>query len=164
MTALYAIVAEYREAALRLSDMDLDAQTIADTLEGLSGDLEVKAQNVAMFVRNLEVTAEAIKQHEEQQKARRQAIETRAASLKAYLAACMSAGGIEKIEGPGIKISFRKSSAVVIDGEDLIPNEFMRTYPAPPPVPDKPAIAAALKAGTAVPGAHIEARKSLQIS
>lgn len=164
MTALYVIANEYRDAAMRLADLDLDAQTIADTLEGLSGELEVKAQSVAYMVRNLEVTAAAIKQHETEQAARRKAIENRADSMRAYLARCMDATGIEKIEGPGVKISFRKSSAVVIDGEDLIPAEFMRTPEPPPPAPDKKAIAEAIKGGAVVPGAHIEARKSLQIT
>ncbi len=164
MTALYVIANEYRAAAMKLADMDLDAQTIADTLESLSGELEVKAQNVAMFVRNLEVTAAAIKQHEAEQAARRKAIETRADALRAYLARCMDATGIEKIEGPGVKLSFRKSSAVVIDGADLIPGEYMRQPEPPPPAPDKKAIADAIKAGIEVPGAHLEQRRSLQIA
>ena len=164
MTALYIIANEYRAAAMQLADLDLDPQTITDTLEGLSGELETKAQSVAFMVRNLEVTAAAIKQFEAEQKARRQAIENRADSLRAYLARCMDATGIEKIEGPGIKLSFRKSSAVVVDAEDLIPAEYMRVKPAPAPEPDKTAIAAALKAGAAVPGAHLETRKSLQIA
>lgn len=33
----------------------------------------------------------------------------------------------------------------------------------PPPAPDKKAIADAIKAGTAVPGAHVETRQNLQI-
>lgn len=164
MTALYVIANEYRAAAEKLADMDLDPQTIADTLEGLSGELEVKAQSVAYMVRNLEVTAAAIKEHEAQQAARRKAIENRADGLKRYLASCMEATGIEKIEGPGVKLSFRKSSAVVIDGEDLIPAEFMRVKPAPPPEPDKKAIGDAIKDGREVPGAHIEARRSLVIA
>ena len=75
----------------------------------------------------------------------------------------MEATGIEKISGPGVELSFRKSSAVVVDGTDLIPAEYMRTKPAPEPEPDKKAIADAIKAGVEVPGAHLEQRRSLQI-
>jgi hypothetical protein len=163
MTALYVIANEYRAAAEKLAELDLDAQTIADTLESLSGDLEQKAQNVAFVVRNLEVTAQAIKAFEDQQRERRKAIENRADGLRDYLQRCMEATGIERIEGPGILLSFRKSSAVVIDGVDLIPAEFMRAPEPKPAEPDKTAIAAALKAGTEVPGAHIEKRRLLQI-
>jgi len=163
MTALYIIANDYRAAANKLADLDLDAQTISDTLEGLGGELEVKAQSVAFMVRNLEVAAEAIKVFEAEQTARRKAIENRAASLRDYLARCMEATGIEKIEGPGIALSFRKSTAVVIDEPGLIPAEFMRTPEPPPPAPDKKAIGEALKAGSSVAGAHIETRKNLQI-
>ena len=51
MTALHLIAAEYQDAARKLADLDLDVETIADTLEGMSGDLEAKAQSVAMAVR-----------------------------------------------------------------------------------------------------------------
>lgn len=164
MTALYLLADEYRAAALKLADLDLDPQTAADTLEGLSGELEVKAQAVAFMTRSIEADAAAMKAWAKTATERAKAAEARADSLRDYLARCMEATGIEKIEGPGVKLSFRKSSAVVIDGADLIPGEFMRVPEPPPPAPDKVAIAAAIKAGREVPGAHLESRKSLQIA
>ena len=163
MTALYILANEYREAAQKLADLDLDEQTIADTLEGLAGDLQVKAQNVGFMVRNIETTVEAVKAFTKAQAERAKALEARADGLRRYLQNCMEATGIEKIEGPGIVLSFRKSSAVVIDEPGLIPAQFMRTPEPPPPAPDKTAIAAAIKAGQEVAGAHIEHRKLLQI-
>lgn len=164
MTALFVIANEFRAAAEKLADMDLDAQTISDTLEGLSGDLEVKAQSVAHMVRKIEADAAAMKDWAKTATDRARAAEARADALRGYLARCMETTGMERIEGPGVKLSFRKSSAVVIDGEDLLPAGYMRFKPAPPPEPDKAAISAALKAGLDVPGAHIEHRRSLQIS
>lgn len=163
MSTLFALTTEYRDAAMKLAELDMDAQTVADTLESLSGELETKAQGVAMMARSLEADAAAVKQWSKDAAERAKAIEARAENLRDYLARCMEACGIEKISGPGVELSFRKSSAVVIDGADLIPAEYMRTKPAPEPEPDKKAIADAIKAGTEVPGAHIEARKSLQI-
>ena len=163
MTALFILANEYRAAAAKLADLDLDEQTIADTLEGLSGELEVKAQNVAYFIRNLEATVDAITAFEVQQKERRKAYERRAEGLRRYLQSCMEGAGITKIEGPGVVLSFRKSSAVVIDEPGLVPAEFMRQPETPPPAPDKKAIADAIKAGLEVPGAHVESRQNLQI-
>ena len=163
MTQLYVLAADYLAAASKLANMDLDAATIADTLESLSGDLEVKAQNVAYMVRNIESTVEAINAFTKDQQARAKSLELRAEGLRNYLQRCMEATGIEKIEGPGIVLSFRKSSAVVIDEPGLIPNEFMRQPEPPAPSPDKTAISAAIKAGKEVAGAHIEQRRSLQI-
>jgi hypothetical protein len=163
MTALYLLANEYRAAAMTLADMDLDAQTIADTLEGLSGDLEVKAQNVALMCRGMEANAEACKQWAKEAADRAKAIEARAARLRDYLQRCMEATGIQKIEGPGVALSFRKSTAVAIDEPALIPAEYMRTPEPPPAAPDKASIAAALKAGKDVPGARLEQRQTLQI-
>ena len=59
LPSLYVISAEYQSAVAQLADLDLDEQTFADTLESLSGDLEAKAKNVAMFALELEASAKA---------------------------------------------------------------------------------------------------------
>ena len=82
LPALYELAGEYRAAAEQLADLDLPPEVVADTLEGLAGDLEQKATNVALFARNLEATAAAIKQAEADMAARRKAIENRAASIR----------------------------------------------------------------------------------
>jgi hypothetical protein len=61
MTSLYDIAAQYRTDATRLADLDLPAEVVTDTLDAMSGELEVKAQNVVMYARNLQATATAIK-------------------------------------------------------------------------------------------------------
>jgi len=164
MTALYEIAAEYRDAATKLADLDLDAQTIADTLEGLSGDLETKAQNVAFFVRNLEATAAAIKQAEADMAARRKAMENRADGLKRYIFESMTVAGIEKIECPHFRLAIKNNPAAVdVFEPGLVPASFMRTPEPPPPAPDKTAIKEALKAGQDVPGARLTSGQRLEI-
>ncbi len=166
-TALYVLADEYQAAARKLADLDLDEQTIADTLEGLAGELEVKATNVAMFVRNLEASAAAIKDAEAQMAKRRKSFETRAANVRAYLLSNMEFAQISKIECPFFKLAVRDNPpAVVIDNQDALPIEYMRwPDPPPPPMPepDKKAIAAAIKEGKTVDGAHMERTKRLEI-
>lgn len=163
MSTLMLLAAEYRDAAVKLADLDLDPQTVSDTLESLSGELEVKAQAVAGMVRSIEANAAAILQWAKDAHERARSAQARADRLREYLSTQLRACGIQKVEGPGIAIGWRKSSAVVLDAIDLVPREFMTSQPPPPPAPDKPAIAAALKSGLDVPGAHIEHRQSLQI-
>ena len=164
MTALYEIAAEYRDAATKLAELDLDAQTIADTLEGLSGDLETKAQNVAFFVRNLEATAAAIKQAEADMSARRKAMENRADSLRRYIFESMTVAGIEKIECPHFRLAIKNNPAAVdVFEPGLVPASFMRTPEPTPPAPDKTAIKEALKAGQDVPGARLTSGQRLEI-
>ena len=164
MTALYELAAEYRADAEKLADMDLDEQTLADTLEGLSGELEVKAQNVIMFTRNLEATAAAIKEAEAQMAARRKALENRAAGLRRYVLENMQFAGIQKIECPFFKLSIRDNPAAVdIYEPGLIPAQYMKQPEPPPPAPDKTAIKAAITAGTEVPGAKLTKGTRLEI-
>jgi len=164
MTALYNIAAEYRDAALKLADMDLDAQTIADTLEGLSGDMEVKAQNVAYFARNLEATAAAIKQAEAEMAARRKSLENRAEGLRQYIFTSMKVAGIQQIECPHFRLSIKNNpGSVDIYEPDLVPAEFMVQPDTPPPAANKKAIGEAIKAGREVPGARLTKGQRLEI-
>ena len=164
MTSLYDIAAEYRQTADKLADLDLDEQTIDDTLEGMSGALEVKAQNVVMFARNLEATATAIKEAETAMASRRKAIEHRAAGLRRYALSAMQVAGVQSIECPYFKLSVRKNPpAVEVFDAAQIPAQFMRTPEPPPPAPDKKAITEAIKAGQEVPGARLVSGERLEV-
>lgn len=164
MTALYVLAQDYRAAAEKLADLELDEQTIADTLEGLSGDLEVKAVNTAMVARNMQGLAAQIKEAEQAMAARRKALEGRAERLTAYLLSNMQHAGISKIESPHFCLSIKNNpAAVVINEPGLIPAEFMRQPEPPPPAPDKTAIKEAIKAGKEVPGAHLAQGVRLEI-
>lgn len=164
MTALYLLAQEYRTDLEKLADLELDEQTLADTLESLGGEVQAKATNVAMFVRNLESTAAAIKDAEGAMAARRKALEARAKRLHEYLLSNMQFAGITKIESPHFALTIRNNPpAVVIDEPGLIPAEFMKQPEPPPPSPDKTAIKEAIKAGREVPGAHMAQGVRLEI-
>lgn len=164
MTALYALAAEYRAAAEKLADLDLDEQIIADTLEGMAGELEVKATNTAMVVRNMQALAAQIKEAEAAMAARRKSLESRAEGLMRYLLTNMQMAGIQKIDSPYFTLSVKNNpGSVVINEPRLVPAEFMRQPDPPPPAPDKKAIAEALKAGRDVPGCHLVNGQRLEI-
>lgn len=164
MTTLYEIAAEFRTDLDKLSDLDLPPEVVADTLEGMSGELEAKATNIASLVRNLEVTAGAIKDAEAQMAKRRKAIENRIKSIKDYTLSVMVANGIEKIETPYFKVSVAKNppSVDIYDAVQL-PEHFLRCPPPPPPEPDKALIKDALKSGKDVPGCRLTQSLSLRI-
>jgi len=154
--ALYQLAAEYRADLETLADLDLPPEAVADTLESLGGELQVKAQNVVAFMRNLESTAAAIKEAEASMAARRKAIENRVASLKRYVLDAMQSNGIQRIDCPLFAISIAKNPpAVEIFDERQLPNDYLTDPPPPAPVPDKKLIAQVLKAGHDVPGARL---------
>jgi hypothetical protein len=164
MASLYELSNEYQLAQIKLIESDYDEQTIADTLESLSGDLEAKSVNVAMFIRNLEVTAEAIRQAEKDMAERRKTIERKTDAMKLYLKENMQRCGITKIESPYFALTIKKNPpSVVIDDAGAIPSELYVFPAAPEPYPDKKAIAEQLKAGNVVNGAHLEQAERLDI-
>lgn len=164
---LYELTAQFKSLELLESSEDLPPEVIRDTLEGLEGQLQDKATNVGLFIRNLESVADAIDTAAETMRLRGARLRKRAQSLQDYLLFNMQATGITKIESPYFTLAVKNNPpTVVIDSENLIPAEFMRTLPPPPPpepVPDKAAIARAIKAGVEVPGAHAESRQRLEI-
>ena len=163
MTSLFNLAAEYKAVSDKLHDSDLDETTIADTLEGMAGELEVKATNVGFVIRNLDSMAEQIKQAEESMAKRRKAMENRSKWLKSYLLQNMLATGKTKIESPYFVISVRNNpESVVIDAESQIPDDYMREIPATYE-PNKQAIKQAIQDGFTVPGAHLARTQSLQI-
>ncbi|MCK9554154.1 siphovirus Gp157 family protein [Aquamicrobium sp.] len=153
---LYQLAQEYRADLDHLADLDLPPEAVQDTLESLGGELEVKAQNVIAFMRNLESTADAIKEAEKRMAERRKAIEKRADSLKQYVLDTMQHNGIQKIECPLFRISIAKNppSVEIID-ERQIPTHYLTDPPPPLPQIDKKLIAQAIKDGFEVPGAKL---------
>lgn len=161
---LYQISAEYRATADQLADLDLPEEVVCDTLESISGDLELKAVNVASFVRNLEASAAQIKEAEQQMANRRKAIEKRAENVREYLLNNMVHAGIKEISCPYFKLSVRDNPvSVVINEPGLIPAAYMTEPVAPPPAPDKALIKKAITDGFEVPGAHLARAKRLEI-
>lgn len=143
-----------------LLDGDIDDQSFTDTIEGASLDVDVKLENVAKFIQHLDNLSAGMSKSIESIKARKQAIDNRVRSLKDYLSGSMSVIGYDKFERPDIRLSFRKSSSVIIDDESKLKKfkveKTVVSYP-------KTEIAKAIKAGETVEGAHIQTNKSLVI-
>lgn len=163
MTALFQLAAEHRALSDKLHDLDLDDQTILDTLEGDSTDLIEKGKNVAAVVRNLESDAKQIKEAEQQLAERRKAYEKRAESLKNYLKTNMEIADIHKIECPWFVVSLANNpEAVTVDDESIIPRDYFKEIPASYQL-DKMLVKQAIKDGFTVPGAHLSRGTSLRI-
>lgn len=163
MTALFLLAAEHRALSDKLHDLDLDDQTIADTLEGESGDLIEKGKNVAAVFRNLESDAKQIKEAEQQLAERRKAIEKRAESLRNYLKTNMEIAGIQKIECPWFVVSIAQNpESVTVDDESAIPRDYFKEIPATFQL-DKALVKQAIKDGFDVPGARLTRGTSLRI-
>lgn len=167
MSALYEIVAQYRSLETLDASDDLPADVIRDTLEGLTGELTVKATNVARYILNVESMADAVDGAAKQMKARAERMRKRADSIREYLRVNMQGAGITKIEATEFVLALKKNPpAVIIDNEAAIPDAFKVTpEPPPPPLPrpDKALIKKGIQSGLTIAGCHLEQAERLEI-
>ena len=140
----------------------LDAQTYSDTLEGVEGAFEVKAEKVVYAIRGIEHRASLMKEQLKLFRTRISIVEENAGYLRTYLQHHLESTGKKRLETPAFSMSLRKSTAVIITSEEDVPSQLMRVKTTKEP--DKTAIGKQLKAGEAVPGAELEHRTSLTIT
>ncbi len=167
MAALYQLVEQYRSLEALDASEDLPLEVIQDTLEGLTGELTVKATNVAKFILNNDAMADAIEQASAAMQARAMRLRRRSDAIREYLKINMQGAGITKIEATEFVLTLKKNPlSVIVTDEASIPDAFKVTQvPPPPPVPrpDKAAIKKAIQGGVSVPGAHLEQHERLDI-
>ena len=152
-TALYEIAAVYRAQLEQLAELDIDPQTVSDTLESIQGDMQDKLRAVIAYSLELDILAAGAADAAKRMGVRAKAIEGRAESLLFYALTHMQGCGIGEISTDewAAKVAKKPPSVNVVDAA-LIPDAYMRTPEPPPPAPDKAAIGAELKAGASVPG------------
>ena len=139
-----------------------------DTLDGMEQELVRKAENVAVYIKNMESEAKTLKTEEDKLKARRQAKENAAKRMREYLMGCMKQANISKIDEPRAIISLRNNpeSVEISDENDFISwanedhDEYLR-YKAPEI--NKTAVKNALKSGAEIPFAALTRSQSLTI-
>ena len=156
--ALFEMTAQYRQLAEQLSNLDLDATTVADTIEasGIVDDIAQKATGIEMIARTMEMHNPAIDAEIERLKALKLHRVKAALGLREYLRNNMQAAGILKLESPLFKIRLQNNPpSVDVFEPGLIPESLMTKPIAPPPQPNKEAIKAEINAGRDVPGAKL---------
>ena len=153
---LYEIASEYRADLGRLADLDLDSQTVADTLEGMQGALIDKLRAVIAYA--MECKAEALATTDAAGRVadlakRRHA---RADALTQYALDTMVSTGISQVSSAEfIARPAKTPPAVFVSDSSALPTWAWRTPDPPPQQVDKTAIREALKAGLIVPGAEL---------
>nr|DAQ65698.1 MAG TPA: resistance protein [Caudoviricetes sp.] len=87
--------------------------------------LQQKSQNIIGYIRNMELTAEAMKNEEKRISERRKQIENHIVRFKEYVKDCMENNGILKIEtGLGTLSTAKSPISVEIINESVIPDEY----------------------------------------
>ncbi|MDE5583301.1 MAG: siphovirus Gp157 family protein [Ruminococcus sp.] len=128
-----------------------------ERLNALLMERNKKLEGVALWIKNIESDAAAIRAERDALDKRMKSAENRAKSLREWLKNALEC---QPFETARVRVSFRKSESTEID-ESVLDRKWCKekiTY-----TPDKPAIKNAIKAGQTVAGARLVINQNIQI-
>lgn len=145
MTRLYALTGQMAElAAMADTDDEGLRQAIQDTMDGIKGEFEVKADSIVMLRRNIEGDIDAIDKEVDRLNELKRIKKNTVGQLSDFLRQNMEAADIKSIKQPLFTITLALSpEKVIVDDEKAVPDEFVSV--ATVIAPDKKSIAARLK-------------------
>lgn len=129
----------------------------AEALESLNGELNDKLDSIGAYVKALQVSAKAHKEQAKWQMDAAKADEKKAASLIEYVRQHTEEGKRYKLLRCDWR--WRKSDAVEITDEKVVPDEFKKITVAV----DKAAVKKALKEGKEIAGVRLDERIGLSV-
>lgn len=141
---------------------DIDPETLADTLEGLEMEFEVKLSNLARWVRDLEGDSEKLSNELKRLATKRQSVDKRVESLKEYVRQALLSSGRTKV-GDGVhtwRVQQNPPKVVVEAGADIPLCYYVEKVDRQV---DKGAIKQALQAGHTVPGCSLISEAGIRL-
>ena len=118
MPTMYELTADYKTVLEMMYDTDIDPQAITDTLESITAEIEVKAENTAIIINELTAEAAKIKSEEQRLNARRKVYENRVTNLKQGLFDAMKLTGKTKFKTDLFSFNIAKNGGkipVIVD-------------------------------------------------
>ena len=116
ITSAFPIIMEQEEMSPSLKE-ELEKE--------LTALLHEKSQNIIGYMRNIELTIDAMKTEEKRISEQRKTLENRIENFKSYVKECMESNGFQKIDtGLGSLTIAKNPMSVEIENEDEIPSEF----------------------------------------
>lgn len=160
MATLYELTEEYRQLLDMMEDDSVDPEVLKDTLEGVDGELEIKAENCAKVMTELGGKIALIDREIERLKGKKDVLNNNIKWIKQQIEKSMIDTGKRKFKTDLFSFGIQKNPpAVVIDQEDQIPEEY---WIAQEPKLDRTAIKQWLKKNEA-DWAHLTQTESLRI-
>jgi hypothetical protein len=139
---------------------DADAETIKDTLEGLTDLPEILASVIRSALIDQALIL-GLRERIEEMKFRLERIEIRGTKKRQLALDAMNEAGLTKLEQPDFTASTRPGTpALVISAEDAIPATYW--IPQPPKI-DRQSMLAGLKRGLEIPGALLSNPKPVLV-
>jgi esterase/lipase len=155
---------EITRGTLELASL-LETEELTPELEAMlvinQEKMEVKVNNYAKVIANIQSDSEAIDQEIKRLKAMKDSKERAITRLKDAVREAMLVSAIDKIESPLFKLSLRRSESVEVDIVEALPSQFVNIKNVV--TADKVAIKEAIKRGENITGARLIENFNLQI-
>lgn len=161
MATMYELTADYMTVLNMATDGETPPEAIADTLEAIGGEIEIKAESSAVIMQELNSEADKLKNEIERLTARKKSLENNTAAIKERIFDAMKTTGKEKFKTTLFSFSISKNPVkLVIDDGEKIPRKYLIPQPAKV---DNAKLKEDLKAGKVCNYAHLEQSESLRI-
>ena len=157
---LYEINAALEELLNQVDPETGELTCDLEQLEALTLAREEKLEGLALYCKNADAEAKAIREEEKALAERRKALENKAARAKGFLAEQLAG---ERFSTPKGAVSYRRSEQVEVSMSFFTAEENERFLRYKDPEADKVAIKAALKNGETVPGAELVSKTNMSI-
>ena len=160
---LYELTKDMKGLESLADSEELDAETIADTMEGIEGEFNDKAVALITVSRRIGEDVDILEIEISRLQARLKTFKNKQESMIEYLRTNMENTGISKISCPVFTITLAKGRDIVsISDADDIPPEYINFETKRTPM--KKEILAGLKGGEEIPGASLcKSKTSLRI-
>ena len=157
---LYELTQNYMNLQALLEDETISQDIIEAAMKEVGDDIEEKAQNYAVIMKNLEAEAEALEKEEKRLAARKSSLRNRNKILKDNLENNMKAIGKTKFKTNLFSFNIGKNPpSVNIDDENLIPDQYIVYTKSAA----KKAMLDDIKQGVIIPGVSLKQTESLRI-
>lgn len=161
MSTLYELTESYMQLLEMASDPDIDEEVLKDTMEGIDGEIEDKAENYAKVIKMLEANADGVDSEIKRLTVLKKTLHNSVDRMKKSLQSSMEATKKTKFKTALFSFGIQKNPAsLVIDDPSKVPEQYL--IPQDPKV-DNAAIKAALKDGVKFDFARLEQTMSLRI-
>lgn len=160
MKTLFEITQEAIELASLLEEGEFTAE-MEQQLAITQSELTEKATNYGKVIKTIEGDISVIDAEIKRLQALKSAKGKVIDRMKESVSNAMQAFHVDKIESPIMKIYFRKSEAVEVEDENLVPDEYKLSRVTVSP--DKIRIKEIIQAGETVPGCQVIEKLNLQI-
>lgn len=128
MASIYELNGSWQTVYQMIDDEEVDEQAIIDTLESIECEIEEKADNYAMVIRNITSDVSGIDSEIKRLQKKKSVMENRIKAMKNNLQYVMLATGKKKFKTPLFSFNIQKAGGkrtlTILKDVNEIPNEF----------------------------------------